>query len=70
MSKYTRNEWRRCVRAPVEDQSRSFVEFVLEPLYKLCAHTLGEERQSLEVTLGDVGLKLAAKDYKVRPIRL
>merc|ERR1719507_2798514 len=30
--------------APAEDQPRSFVQFILEPVYKVFAHCLGEEK--------------------------
>lgn len=31
-----------------------FVEFILEPLYKLLAHCVAEERPTLEPTLAEV----------------
>jgi hypothetical protein len=33
---------------------RSFIEFVLEPIYKICAHTLSEDQKSLTPTLKEV----------------
>jgi len=42
---------------------RSFVQFVLEPLYKLIGHSLGEEKESLMKILADVGVILPRRDY-------
>lgn len=46
---------------------RSFVEFVLEPLYKIYAHVLGEEPGSLNAALGAVGIKLAVDELSLDP---
>ncbi|EER18718.1 Snu114p GTpase, U5 snRNP-specific protein, 116 kDa, putative [Perkinsus marinus ATCC 50983] len=54
------------VKSPPKDQGevqRTFVEFFLVPLYKMIGHTIGEEQESLQVTLGDVGIYLSQKDY-------
>jgi len=47
------------------DQPRTFVQFILEPLYKLFAHTIGEERESLTQTLGQLGIYLSKKQYQM-----
>lgn len=48
---------------PDADQPRSFVQFVLEPIYKVFAHCLGEEKDDLASTLAEVGIYLPKKDY-------
>uniref|UniRef100_A0A0G4G840 Tr-type G domain-containing protein n=1 Tax=Chromera velia CCMP2878 TaxID=1169474 RepID=A0A0G4G840_9ALVE len=42
---------------------RTFVEFILEPFYKICAHCVGEERAELEPVLASVGVVLRKDDY-------
>jgi len=48
---------------PDADQPRSFVQFVLEPIYKIFAHCLGEEKDDLASTLAEVGIYLHKRDY-------
>jgi U5 small nuclear ribonucleoprotein component len=47
---------------PEADQPRSFVQFVLEPIYKIFAHCLGEEKEDLTSTLAEVGIYMHKKD--------
>jgi 116 kDa U5 small nuclear ribonucleoprotein component len=49
---------------------RSFVQFVLDPLYKLYSHVLSEETDSLKETLASLGITLKPVMYKmdVRPL--
>jgi len=47
---------------PDADQPRSFVQFVLEPIYKVFAHCLGEEKEDLVSTLSEVGIYLHKRD--------
>ena len=42
---------------------RSFVYFILEPIYKLYAQVLGEEPQVLKKTLKLIGIKLSPEEY-------
>jgi U5 small nuclear ribonucleoprotein component len=49
--------------APDADQPRSFVQFILEPLYKIFAHALGEEKDDLAATLAEIGVYLHKRDY-------
>merc|ERR1719382_1287482 len=49
--------------APDADQPRSFVQFVLEPIYKIFAHCLGEEKDDLASTLAEIGIYLHKRDY-------
>ncbi|KAL3438588.1 P-loop containing nucleoside triphosphate hydrolase protein [Aspergillus tetrazonus] len=50
---------RKFTRKGVEDNSkRTFVKFVLEPIYKLYSHTLSESPDDLKETLASVGISL------------
>mmetsp|Transcript_106764 Transcript_106764/g.227978 ORF Transcript_106764/g.227978 Transcript_106764/m.227978 type:complete len:985 (-) Transcript_106764:33-2987(-) len=51
--------------APDSDQPRSFVQFVLEPIYKVFAHALGEEKEDLASTLAEIGIYLHKRDYEL-----
>jgi U5 small nuclear ribonucleoprotein component len=50
--------------------SRSFVHFILEPLYKLYSSVLSEETEALKATLEQLGIRLKPVMYKmdVRPL--
>jgi len=50
---------------PDADQPRSFVQFVLEPIYKIFAHAFGEEKDDLASTLAEVGIYLHKRDYEL-----
>ncbi|KAK4954446.1 hypothetical protein LTR10_007877 [Elasticomyces elasticus] len=45
-------------KAVEEGAKRSFVHFVLEPIYKLYSHTLSESPEELRKTLGGLGIQL------------
>ena len=45
--------------------NRTFVEFVLDPFYKLVGQAISEEKVQLEQTLGKLGLYLNKKEYKL-----
>ncbi|KAG0742649.1 hypothetical protein G6F57_010562 [Rhizopus arrhizus] len=49
---------------------RTFVHFILEPLYKLYAQVIGEEMEDLKKTLRSLGIYLKHKDYQmdVKPL--
>ncbi|RAH70974.1 116 kDa U5 small nuclear ribonucleoprotein component [Aspergillus aculeatinus CBS 121060] len=50
---------RKFTRKGLEDESkRTFVKFVLEPIYKLYSHTLSESPEDLKVTLASVGVDI------------
>ncbi|CAK7263464.1 hypothetical protein SEPCBS57363_000572 [Sporothrix epigloea] len=52
-------------RKPVEDKAkRSFVHFVLEPIYKLFTHTISENPQDLKAFLAPLGITLKPSQYK------
>ncbi|THH33133.1 hypothetical protein EUX98_g1015 [Antrodiella citrinella] len=64
-------ETRKFTRKPVDPESdRSFVHFILEPLYKLYSQVLSEETESLKTTLSGLGIRLKPIMYKmdVRPL--
>ena len=46
---------------------RTFVSFVLDPIYKLYAHIIGEEKGELSVLMADLGIHLKKDDYKLDP---
>ncbi|CAD7965521.1 unnamed protein product [Amoebophrya sp. A25] len=49
----------------VEDPPRTFVAFILDPLYKMIGHTLGMETEDLVQVLAQLGVYLPKKDYKL-----
>lgn len=52
------------------ESSRTFVQFVLEPLYKVYSNVLSEEPEELKETLASLGIHLKPVMYKmdVRPL--
>ncbi|EDQ85001.1 uncharacterized protein MONBRDRAFT_39046 [Monosiga brevicollis MX1] len=64
-------ETRSFVRKPPNSKSnRSFVQFILEPMYKLMGQVVGDVDGSLESTLRDVGISLSHEERKlnIRPL--
>ncbi|KAH8835020.1 Calreticulin family-domain-containing protein [Flagelloscypha sp. PMI_526] len=62
---------RKFTRKPADPESpRTFVQFVLEPLYKLYSNVLSEDTEALKVTLSSLGIKLKDVVFKmdVRPL--
>ncbi|PWA91882.1 hypothetical protein CTI12_AA058850 [Artemisia annua] len=55
---------------PPGGAERSFVQFILEPLYKLYSQVIGEHKKSVETTLAELGVTLSNAAYKlnVRPL--
>jgi len=53
-----------------ENSKRSFVQFVLEPLYKLYAQVVGEEPETLKGTLEELGIYLKREQFHMdaRPL--
>ncbi len=47
-----------------EGAKRSFVNFVLEPIYKLYSHTISESPEDLKQTLASLGISLKSSEYK------
>ena len=48
-----------------EKSKRTFVNFVLEPIYKLYSHTISQSPEELKETLGTLGIFLKPSQYKV-----
>jgi U5 small nuclear ribonucleoprotein component len=46
---------------------RSFVEFILEPLYKIMGYSVSEDKENLEPILAKIGIFLKNSDYKLDP---
>ncbi|KAI9806900.1 MAG: hypothetical protein M1833_002558 [Piccolia ochrophora] len=56
---------RKFTRRGIEEGSkRTFVNFVLEPIYKLYSHTIGESPEDLKDTLATLGIYLKPSQYK------
>ena len=47
-----------------EGSKRTFVNFVLEPIYKLYSHTISESPEDLKETLATLGIQLKPSQYK------
>jgi len=47
-----------------EGSKRTFVKFVLEPIYKLYSHTIGGSPEDLKATLATLGIQLKPSQYK------
>ncbi|KAI0067998.1 Calreticulin-domain-containing protein [Artomyces pyxidatus] len=68
---YFNNETRKFTRKAADPEStRTFVQFVLDPLYKLYSQVLSEETESLKETLAGLNIHLKPIMYKmdVRPL--
>lgn len=57
-------------KPPATGGERSFVQFILEPLYKLYSQVIGEHKKSVEATLAELGVTLPNAAYRlnVRPL--
>jgi len=56
---------RKFTRKAIEEKAkRSFVHFVLEPIYKLYSHTISESPQDLQSTLHGLGISLKPSQLK------
>jgi 116 kDa U5 small nuclear ribonucleoprotein component len=68
---YFNGENRKFTRKAADpEQNRSFVHFILEPLYKLYSQVLSENTATLKETLAELGITLKPVLYKmdVRPL--
>jgi U5 small nuclear ribonucleoprotein component len=54
-------------RANERAQVRTFVEFILEPMYKLMGYTISEEKENLENLLAQLNITIKLSDYKMDP---
>ncbi|KAK9448518.1 P-loop containing nucleoside triphosphate hydrolase protein [Limtongia smithiae] len=65
---YFNSSTRKFTRRGLDASSkRSFVYFILEPLYKLIGHTLGESTENLKATLAKLDIFLKPAQYKLDP---
>ena len=56
---------RKFTRKAMEERAkRTFVHFVLEPIYKLYSHTISESPEDLKETLASLGISLKPSEYK------
>lgn len=57
-------------KPPSNGGERSFVQFVLEPLYKIYSQVIGEHKKSVEATLAELGVTLSNAAYRlnVKPL--
>lgn len=56
---------RNFTRKPAEDRSaRSFIHFVLEPIYKLFTHSISDSPEQLRPVLTSLGIQLKPSQYK------
>ncbi|XP_062989026.1 116 kDa U5 small nuclear ribonucleoprotein component [Elgaria multicarinata webbii] len=57
-------------KAPTSSSQRSFVEFILEPLYKILAQVVGDVDTTLPQTLDELGIHLTKEELKlnIRPL--
>ncbi|CAA6670724.1 unnamed protein product [Spirodela intermedia] len=57
-------------KPPESGGERTFVQFILEPLYKIYSQVIGEHKKSVEATLSELGVTLSNAAYRlnVRPL--
>ena len=65
---YFHSDTRTFLRKPPEGGGpRSFVQFVLEPLYKLVSQTISTAEPDLRAVLDDLGISMKRAEYKLDP---
>lgn len=65
---YYNPQKRTFTRKPIEEGAkRSFVNFIMEPIYKLYSHTISESPEELKGTLKKLGIQLKPSQYKTDP---
>lgn len=68
---YFNSETRKFTRKQADpEQTRTFVHFILEPLYKLYSQVISSETDSLKETMSSLGIQIKPVMYKmdVRPL--
>lgn len=61
-------ETRKFTKKPtMEDQERSFVHFILEPVYKIYSAVLGEDAPQLSRTLHELGVRVKKEELYLDP---
>jgi len=59
------------MKKPTKDFTlRTFVEFVLEPIYKIMAYTVSKEKNKLKPFLLKLGIYLRKEHYKMNTKKL
>jgi U5 small nuclear ribonucleoprotein component len=59
---------RKFLKKPIDSSSvRSFIEFILDPMYKIIGYTISEEKSRLESILGSLGIFIRNSEYKLDP---
>lgn len=65
---YFNKETRKFSKKPSEKATiRSFVEFILEPMYKILGYTISEEKEKLMSIVSKLGVYLKLSEYKLDP---
>ena len=65
---YYEKKTRKFLKKPIDSSSvRTFIEFILDPMYKIIGYSLSEEKPKLESILGSIGIFLKNSDYKLDP---
>ena len=65
---YFNNKTRKfSTKAPHSSAQRSFVEFILEPMYKIFAQIVGEVDTCLPMLCDQLGIRLTKKETKQKP---
>lgn len=57
-------------KVPAGGGERSFVQFILEPLYKLYSQIIGEHRKAVEATLAQLGVALKPSGEGNVPLKI
>ncbi|CAM9466000.1 unnamed protein product [Chrysoparadoxa australica] len=50
-----------------EDVERTFIQFILDPLYKMYSQILGEDSHELTLTLKQLGVKMQSEEFYMDP---
>eukprot|EP00457_Paulinella_chromatophora_P001315 gb/GEZN01001317.1/.p1 GENE.gb/GEZN01001317.1/~~gb/GEZN01001317.1/.p1 ORF type:complete len:993 (-),score=150.91 gb/GEZN01001317.1/:162-3002(-) len=68
---YMDSKTRKFTRKPENSGSkRAFVQFILEPLYKIYSHVMGSEGTQLDLMLSEIGVVLTKKEKKLNILSL
>ena len=52
-------------KPPNPSAKRTFIEFIIEPFYKIITHAIGEEKQTLDPLLKTLGIHMNMSDYNL-----
>lgn len=56
---------RKFTRKAVDGVQRTFIHFILEPLYKIYSQAVGEDQPALQTTLDELGIKIKKEDFSL-----